>query len=60
MVEKDSLDAPRAMRREVDATAAPGGTAGVLGPMTASVWQRFVDTEPGADFTRIYSFLEGS
>lgn len=31
-----------------------------LGAVTASVWQHFATAEPGADFTRIYPFVEGS
>jgi 3-hydroxyisobutyrate dehydrogenase-like beta-hydroxyacid dehydrogenase len=30
----------------------------VLGPLTAAVWDRFAAAEPGADFTRIYPFVE--
>ncbi|XVQ14815.1 NAD(P)-dependent oxidoreductase [Spirillospora sp. CA-255316] len=30
-----------------------------IGSVTASVWERFTETEPGADFTRIYPFVEG-
>jgi 3-hydroxyisobutyrate dehydrogenase len=36
------------------------GTPTVLGPVTAAVWDRFAADEPGADFTRIYPFVEGS
>ncbi len=32
----------------------------VIGPVTAAVWERFAAEEPGADFTRIYPFVEGS
>jgi 3-hydroxyisobutyrate dehydrogenase len=32
----------------------------VIGPVTAALWERFADEEPGADFTRIYPFVEGS
>ena len=31
-----------------------------FGSLTAQVWQRFADEEPGIDFTRIYPFVEGS
>jgi 3-hydroxyisobutyrate dehydrogenase len=31
-----------------------------IGAVTASVWERFAVTEPGADFTRIFPFVEGS
>lgn len=36
------------------------GTPNVLGPVTACLWARFASSEPGADFTRIYPFVEGS
>jgi 3-hydroxyisobutyrate dehydrogenase len=36
------------------------GSASVLGPVTAEVWGRFAEVEPGADFTRIYPFVEGN
>jgi 3-hydroxyisobutyrate dehydrogenase-like beta-hydroxyacid dehydrogenase len=35
-------------------------TPSVLGQVTARVWERFANAEPGADFTRIYPFVEGS
>jgi 3-hydroxyisobutyrate dehydrogenase len=34
-----------------------GGPA-ALGAVTASVWERFAATEPGADFTRIFPFVD--
>jgi len=34
------------------------GTPKSIGTVTASVWRRFAATEPGADFTRIYPFVE--
>lgn len=34
------------------------GTSSALGNVTASVWERFATSEPGADFTRIYPFVE--
>ena len=40
----------------VEAQHAPSA----LGPATAAVWERFASDEPGADFTRIYPFVEGS
>jgi 3-hydroxyisobutyrate dehydrogenase len=43
-------------RRAVEAQGSPS----VLGPATASVWERFAAATPGADFTRIYPFVEGS
>jgi 3-hydroxyisobutyrate dehydrogenase-like beta-hydroxyacid dehydrogenase len=36
-----------------------GGPASI-GAATASVWDRFAAAEPGADFTRIFPFVEGS
>lgn len=36
------------------------GSPSALGEVTAEVWERFADAEPGADFTRIYPFVEGS
>ncbi len=35
------------------------GAPSVLGRVTESVWERFTAAEPGADFTRIYPFVEG-
>ncbi len=32
----------------------------VIGPVTAAVWERFAEAEPGVDFTRIYPFVETS
>lgn len=34
------------------------GSPSELGGVTAAVWERFAATEPGADFTRIYPFVE--
>jgi 3-hydroxyisobutyrate dehydrogenase len=31
-----------------------------IGRVTASVWDQFSESEPGADFTRIYPIVEGS
>jgi 3-hydroxyisobutyrate dehydrogenase-like beta-hydroxyacid dehydrogenase len=36
------------------------GGPSVLGPVTAAAWDRFAAAEPGADFTRIYPFVEGA
>ena len=36
-----------------------GGPA-TFGEVTADVWNRFAAAEPGADFTRIFPFVEGS
>jgi 3-hydroxyisobutyrate dehydrogenase-like beta-hydroxyacid dehydrogenase len=41
------------------AVEARGGPA-EIGAVTGSVWERFAAAEPGADFTRIYPFVEGS
>jgi 3-hydroxyisobutyrate dehydrogenase-like beta-hydroxyacid dehydrogenase len=48
------------LRLYLDAASEQRGAAGVLGATTALVWQRFAGEEPGADFTRIYPFLEGA
>ncbi|MGW3285866.1 NAD(P)-dependent oxidoreductase [Streptomyces sp. NPDC001002] len=36
-----------------------GGPASI-GEVAAAVWRRFAEAEPGADFTRIFPFVEGS
>jgi 3-hydroxyisobutyrate dehydrogenase len=36
------------------------GAPSSIGTVTASEWNRFASTEPGADFTRIFPFVEGS
>ncbi len=36
------------------------GAPSVIGPVTAKLWERFAADDPGADFTRIYPFVEGS
>ncbi len=36
-----------------------GGPASI-GGVTAKLWERFAETEPGADFTRIFRCVEGS
>jgi 3-hydroxyisobutyrate dehydrogenase-like beta-hydroxyacid dehydrogenase len=46
--------------RQAVATAAGAARPGALGEATAGVWERFVAAEPGADFTRIYPYVEGS
>lgn len=33
------------------------GAAAAVGAVTAEVWERFAEAEPGADFTRIYPFV---
>src|SRR5262249_9751775 len=42
----------------LDAVEVQGGPA-TLGRVAAAVWERFAAAEPGADFTRIYPFVEG-
>jgi 3-hydroxyisobutyrate dehydrogenase len=36
------------------------GTSSILGRVTAEIWRRFATEEPGADFTRIFPFVERS
>jgi 3-hydroxyisobutyrate dehydrogenase-like beta-hydroxyacid dehydrogenase len=43
----------------LEAVQARGG-ATAIGEVTASVWEKFAEAEPGADFTRIYPFVDGS
>jgi 3-hydroxyisobutyrate dehydrogenase-like beta-hydroxyacid dehydrogenase len=42
----------------LSAVEAEGGPE-EFGALTAAVWKRFADEEPGVDFTRIYPFVEG-
>jgi 3-hydroxyisobutyrate dehydrogenase-like beta-hydroxyacid dehydrogenase len=42
--------------RAVEERDGPASIAAV----TASIWERFANSEPGADFTRIYPFVESS
>lgn len=44
------------VRLYLEAVDALGGPAAV-GAVTAEVWERFAEAEPGADFTRIYPFV---
>jgi 3-hydroxyisobutyrate dehydrogenase len=46
----------RLYTREVREHGGPAALAGV----TAAVWEKFAAMEPGADFTRIYPFVEGT
>jgi 3-hydroxyisobutyrate dehydrogenase len=46
------------LRLYLEAVTAQRGAAGDIAPVTASVWERFAEAEPDADFTRIYPFLE--
>ena len=36
------------------------GSARAVGAVTAAIWERFAAEEPGADFTRIFPFFDGS
>jgi len=36
------------------------GTSSIIGRVTEDIWRRFASSLPGADFTRIYPFVEGS
>ena len=47
------------LRLYIGAAGAQGAPS-VLGRVTATVWERFAAAEPGADFTRIYRFVEGT
>ena len=42
------------------ASVTAAGTPAEFGALTAGLWRRFADTEPGVDFTRIYPFVEGT
>ena len=44
------------VRLYLDAVEEQQGVAWI-GPVTASVWERFAADDPGADFTRIYPFV---
>jgi 3-hydroxyisobutyrate dehydrogenase len=46
------------LRLYLEAAAAQRGALGDIAPVTASVWERFAEAQPDADFTRIYPFLE--
>lgn len=43
----------------LQAVQSTGGSSAV-GALTASVWEKFAQDDPGADFTRIYPFVAGS
>jgi 3-hydroxyisobutyrate dehydrogenase len=47
------------LRLYLGAVAEQGGPA-VLGKVTASIWERFAEAEPGADFTRIFPFVDSA
>jgi 3-hydroxyisobutyrate dehydrogenase-like beta-hydroxyacid dehydrogenase len=46
------------LRLYLEAAAAQRGATGDIAPVTASVWARFAQAEPVADFTRIYPFVK--
>ncbi|GAA2121661.1 NAD(P)-dependent oxidoreductase [Actinomadura napierensis] len=39
-------------------SVADQGGPSTVGAVTASIWERFAEAEPGADFTRIYPFVQ--
>ena len=45
------------LRLYLEAVGTRPDASGRIGDVTASVWERFAEAEPGADFTRIYPFL---
>ncbi|MFF2846282.1 NAD(P)-dependent oxidoreductase [Streptomyces sp. NPDC058001] len=47
------------VRLYLEAVTEHGGAARIA-TVTHSVWKRFADAEPGADFTRIYPHVEGT
>ncbi|MEV5849704.1 NAD(P)-dependent oxidoreductase [Streptomyces sp. NPDC051985] len=47
------------VRLYLRAVGEQGGPA-VIGEVTGAVWERFARAEPGADFTRIFPFVDGS
>jgi 3-hydroxyisobutyrate dehydrogenase len=42
--------------RAVEAASRPSA----IGAVAAGLWERFAGVDPGADFTRIYPFVEDS
>jgi 3-hydroxyisobutyrate dehydrogenase len=48
------------LRLYLEATEARPDATRKIGNVTSSVWERFAEAEPGADFTRIYPFLAGT
>jgi 3-hydroxyisobutyrate dehydrogenase len=48
------------LRLYLEAAAAQPDASRTIGAVTTSVWERFAEAEPGADFTRIYPFLAGA
>ena len=47
------------VRLYLSAVREQGGPS-AIGAVTTSIWDQFATTEPGADFTRIFPFVEGS
>jgi len=35
------------------------GTADTMAAITAQIWKRFAESDPGVDFTAVYRFTEG-
>jgi 3-hydroxyisobutyrate dehydrogenase len=48
------------LRLYLEAAAGRPDAPRPIGAVTASVWERFAEADPGADFTRIYPFLAGT
>jgi 3-hydroxyisobutyrate dehydrogenase-like beta-hydroxyacid dehydrogenase len=48
------------LRLYLDASRTRRDAWTTIGAVTASIWERFAEAEPGADFTRIYPFLAGT
>jgi 3-hydroxyisobutyrate dehydrogenase len=48
------------LRLYLEAAGAGPDAARTIAAVTTTVWQRFADEDPGADFTRIYPFLAGA
>jgi 3-hydroxyisobutyrate dehydrogenase-like beta-hydroxyacid dehydrogenase len=48
------------LRLYLEAAGARPDSPRTIGAVTTSVWERFAEAEPGADFTRIYPFLAGA
>ena len=48
------------LRLYLEAAEARPEAPNAVGAVTAAVWERFAEAEPGVDFTRIYPFLAGT
>jgi 3-hydroxyisobutyrate dehydrogenase len=48
------------LRLYLEAAGARPDASSAIGAVTADVWERFAEAQPGADFTRIYPFLAGT